>query len=308
MRTLLALLLCFTFAASAMEDPPLNGTWEDKEKGLSILFKTQADGRTSGTITKGSARFQIDALGIQGPADNPRERDIQGTFLDSSDNTHKFTAQLRGDKLTFTTGHTTYNLARANPGNPLGDLGGEAPATNPLENLGGNNPPQPNPQPQPNPNPNTNPNPPANNAVGDVYKHKTGLWQIRPVPGWKVEENPDGNTTKWSHPNGGLIFVTIVPDCPFQNGEEMFAKMTLPGLMQGGAAIQDDSPFENFGVPGHLVAFERTRNDITEYGTQFCAVVKGKGVLFQMTLPLQHKQELGDQMGMCFMSFKVNPQ
>jgi len=290
-RNVFAIVLGLCLLTPVFADNSMLGTWEDKDKGMKIIF-SEADGSVVAKITKGAATFEFDGYSLQ---ETNGEATLTGRFADGKGNSYPFNAEASKGQMTFRTGKTEYHLLKQGV---TPEAGGKA--KNPLEEDDA----PPTPAPAPNPMDEDKPNPPAE---GGAYRHKSGLWSLTmPPAGWTREETPDGNTTKWTHPNGGLVFVTIVPDVPFNSAQEFFQKALGPGLQQNGAQFVGQAAMDEPGAPSFCASFNRTRNNIPEFGSCLCSVVDGKGLIFQMSMPQQQKDAVSQDMGRIFQSFRIN--
>lgn len=295
---MLRMLMSFVFAclltSPVLAQDSLAGTWEDAQQGLKIVF-TSSDGALDAKIHKGSTTFDFDGYSYQ---ESNGVASMNGQFTDGKGGNFPFSAEIANGEMIFRTGKSEYRLKRQ---------GGAAPAKkdrNPLDD-GESITDKPADKPAPR-NPIEEDAAPAIPA-GGAYRHKSGLWSLNaPGAGWTKEESPDGNTTKWTHGNGALVFVTIVPDVPFNSAQQFFENALKPGFTQAGAQFVDEGPLEVSGVPSHVAMFNRTRNNVQEYASCVCTVVNGKGIIFQMSAPTQVKDALSAEMGPIFESFKVN--
>ncbi|CAN5424214.1 hypothetical protein BH09PLA1_BH09PLA1_30140 [soil metagenome] len=140
------------------------------------------------------------------------------------------------------------------------------------------------------------------------YAHASGLWNLAAPGGdWKLEETPDGTTTKWTHPSGALIFVTLAPNAPFKDGETFFKQGMAPAWQQSGVRVSNETRYEVAGAPGYLAQFSRNRNGVDEYGQVSLFVVNGTGIIFQLSLPQSAAEQLNGTFDQVARSFKVTP-
>lgn len=144
-------------------------------------------------------------------------------------------------------------------------------------------------------------------GAGDVYRHRSGLWTINAPGGdWKMEEAPDGNTTKWMHASGALIFVTVAPNVPFRDADAFYQQSLLPAWKQGGVEVGNESRYDAAGAPGTIVQFRRrNQNGAFELGQTSLFVVNGTGVIFQLTMPEAAGNQLNDTFNAVANSFRI---
>jgi hypothetical protein len=286
LRTVIAVVVGILCLSSTFAENSLLGTWEDKDKGLKIVFTENADQMVEAKIIKGSTTFNFDGYSLQ---ESNGQATLNGQFTDGKGNNYPFSAEASNGKMTFRTGSAEYRLvkqgaapsANNGPKNPLEDAGPAPKPDNPFDK-------------------------PAQPEAGGAYKHKSGLWSLAaPGAGWNKEETPDGNTTKWTHANGALVFVTIMPDVPFASAQDFFDQALKPGFTQSGAQFVDQGPLDQPGAPSYIAMFNRTRNNVPEYASCVCSVVNGKGVIFQMCAPVATKDQIAGEMGTIFQSFKL---
>ncbi len=131
-------------------------------------------------------------------------------------------------------------------------------------------------------------------ANATMYVHPQGMFHVQVPAGWTEKPGNDPNSTVWTHPKGGMVFITLIPQAPMPNGEALFKSAVGPGLQQSGAQILDG---QNFPLPDgnnvFVADFRRQRNGVDELGRTACVVHQGTGMIMQMLMPDAVKEQLG---------------
>ncbi|NJN14613.1 MAG: PDZ domain-containing protein [Planctomycetes bacterium] len=198
---------------------------------------------------------------------------IAGRFTTDDGNSFAFTATLSGGTLTLQTGKNSFELTQ--PRNPLEDLPEPAPA----------------------------PPPPASE-----FQHPTGLWRLTPPRGWERGPGADEKTVRWTHGSGALVYVTLVPEVPFADGEQFFRNAIEPGLKQAGATkLEGEAIRAEGGPPLFRARFERSRENVQETGEMVVAVLGGTGVIFQITIPMASAEALAGDRAAFLSTFRLVP-